>query len=174
MEGKASRETYNKDSSLSGIHLPEQILLFLLRQWQEGLKVSRRGLYRWSGVRRGCVGVWFDPPPLTPIVLREHKGSCQTLVVSGFGQTRQAAAAEGLNLAGAPPMTNQETKREATVCLLKWLFPKCRKSRKELTCSFSDLLFRDVVLGGMELNTFRSTIQRQCKYFFFLFLHLYM
>lgn len=33
-----------------------------------------------------CVGVWTDPPPLTPIVLREHKGSCQTLVVSASAE----------------------------------------------------------------------------------------
>lgn len=107
--------TYNKDGSLSGIHLPEQILLFLLGQWREGLKVSRRELYRWSAVRWGCATVWFDPPPLTPIVLREHKGSCQTLLVS--------ASAKPTNGWKLPlPVTNQETKRKATVCLLKQLF----------------------------------------------------
>lgn len=117
-------ETYNKDSSRSGIHLPEQILLFLPGQWHEGLKVSRRGLYRWSGVRWGCVGVWFDPPPLTPIVLREHKGSCQTPSGQLFGQTQQAAAAEGLNLAEAATNDQSGDKEKANGLSSQMAFSK--------------------------------------------------
>ncbi|KAM7397546.1 hypothetical protein PAMA_005717 [Pampus argenteus] len=46
------------------------------------------------------IGVWFDPPPLTSIVLREHKGSCQTLVVSASAkpaepQTQQKRRCSG-------------------------------------------------------------------------------
>lgn len=115
-------ETCDKDGGLSGIRSPEQILLFLLGQWQEGLKVSGWGLYRWSGVRRGCVGVRFDPPPLTPIVLREHKGSCQTLVVSASAKPAKPQQRRVWIWLEPPPPTNQEAGTEATVCPLK---PRC-------------------------------------------------
>lgn len=104
-------ETYNKDSRLSGIHLPEQILLFLLGQWQEGLKVSRRGLYRWKrgAVWGGCRSlVW--PPTSHPYCPERTQRLLSNSSGQRFGQTCQAGAAVWICLK-PPPVTNQEAER---------------------------------------------------------------
>lgn len=141
---------YNKDNSLSGILLLEQILLFLLGQRQERLRVSRRELYRWSRVRWGYIGVWCDPTPLhtshpycpetAQRPLSKSSGQC-------FVQSHQATeAAEGLNLAKAAnsdQSDQSEHLENGNGCLLKWLFPKCTKSRKGLDCCWSFVTMYD-------------------------------
>lgn len=145
-------KTYNKDSSFSGIHLPEQILLFLLGQWQERLKVSRQKLYRWSGVWWGGCKSLVWPPHLSPLLSWENtKDPVKVLVVSASAKPVKPQKKSVWIWLKLPPMTNQETKTKASVC--------------EQTCSFSDLFVQRCRLWWNITKYIYTSTVLMCLYF---------
>lgn len=80
------------------------------------------------------MGVLYDPPPLTPIVRRAHKGSCQTLVVSALDKLTEPPQRNLVEK--GPPATNQQTKTTFLIShSIMW------RGGEESTCSASRLLF---------------------------------